>query len=45
MTNTNKNKNNEVACRCYTCRKESDNGKGFMWLRGVGPFRDLEVQA
>lgn len=45
MTNTNKNKNNEVACRCYTCRKESDNGKGFMWLRGVGPFRDLEVNA
>jgi hypothetical protein len=41
MTNT----NNEVACRCYTCRKESNNGKGLMWNRNIGPLRDLEVKA
>ena len=43
MTNT--NKNNEVACRCFTCRKESNNGKGLMWNRNIGPLRDLEVNA
>ncbi len=40
-----RNKNNEVACRCSTCRKESNNGKGLMWVRGIGPLRDLEVNA
>jgi hypothetical protein len=40
-----RNKNNEVACRCITCRKESNNGKGLMWVRGIGPLRDLEVNA
>ena len=44
-----RNKNNEVACRCITCRKESNNGKGLMWVRGIEPWieplRDLEVNA
>jgi len=40
--------NNEVACRCNACRKESNNGKGLMWNRALGdmfPIRDLEVNA
>jgi hypothetical protein len=34
---------NEVACRCYDCRKESENGRGLWWVRNVGPIRDLEM--
>ena len=33
----------EVACRCYDCRKESENGRGLWWVRNVGPIRDLEM--
>ena len=33
------------ACRCGTCKQESENGKGLMWWIGFGPIRDLEVNA